>query len=194
MTVKGEADWKKLLYEILRSAMDDYVKLQPTKFRTKPFLRDAFDHAVGLFNDEEFRLLHVKNPDTQDYISLKEIIETLMEDDRADLNKMRDHLVKEARAFWETKLLHIVNIPDNFVYDGYVYQVLHSEEPSVNFDKKLIFIDKSIESTETQSDFIEICIQIIAYHEDLAIKQTDLKRLSKGVFKMLRMNGCFVNE
>lgn len=188
-------DWKVLLNAILRQAMDDYVKLQHPKFRKKKYMQEAFDSAVDMFFDSDFRLLHLKNEDG-DFMSLKDMISSILEDDRLEMEKMKEHVVGEARSFWETKIINTIYIPESFVYDGHVYSVLHSDEEDaeIDFDLKTITLNKNIKDSENQQRFVESAVKVICYHEDLAISQANLNKVGKGIFKMLRINSCFSGD
>ena len=188
-------DWKILLNAILRQAVDDYVKLQHPKFRKKKYMQEAFDSAVDMFFDSEFRLLHLKNDDGE-FMSLKEMITSILEDDRLEMDKMKEHVVNEARSFWETKLVNTIYIPESFIYDGHVYSVLHSDEEDVaiDFDLKTITLNKNIKDSENQQRFVESAVKVICHHEDLTISRVNLDKVGKGVFKMLRINSCFSGD
>ena len=133
--VEDSYDYKVLLNAILRQAIDDYIKLQHPKFRKKKYLQEAFDSAVDMFFDSEFKFLHVKDPEGN-FLSLKDLISSILEDDRLQMDKMKNHVVNEARSFWETKMVNTLYIPDSFIYDGHVYAVHHSEEEDVSIEEK----------------------------------------------------------
>ena len=189
-------DWKILLNAILRQAIDDYVKLQHHKFRKKKYMQEAFDSAVDMFFDSEFKLLHLKNEEG-DFMSLKDLISSILEDNRLEMDKMKEHVVTEARAFWETKMVNTIYIPESFIYDGHVYSVLHSEDeerPVIDFDLKTLTLNKKIQDSENQQRFVESAVKIVCYHEDLAISQKNLDKIGNGIFKMLRINSCFSGD
>ncbi len=188
-------DWKILLNAILRQAIDDYIKLQHPKFRKKKYLQEAFDSAVDMFFDSEFKFLHVKDPEG-DFMSLKDLVSSILEDDRMEMDKIKTHVVKEARSFWETKMVNTLYIPDSLIYDGHVYSVEHSteEDAIIDLDLKVISINKDIKDSENQQRFIEAAVKVICYHEDIAISQKNIDKIGKGIFKMLRINSCFSGE
>ena len=193
--VEDSYDYKVLLNAILRQAIDDYIKLQHPKFRKKKYLQEAFDSAVDMFFDSEFKFLHVKDPEGN-FLSLKDLISSILEDDRIQMDKMKNHVVNEARSFWETKMVNTLYIPDSFIYDGHVYAVHHSEEEdvSIDLDTKIISLNKDIKDSENQQRFMEASVKIICYHEDIAISQKNIDKIGKGIFKMLRINSCFSGE
>ena len=188
-------DWKVLLNAILRQAMDDYVKLQHPKFRKKKYMQEAFDSAVNMFFDSDFRFLHVKGEDG-DYMCLQELVSSILNDNRLEMDKMKNHVVSEARAFWETKLINTIYIPESFIYDGHVYSVHHSEQedPELDLDLKTITLNKNIKDSENQQKFVESAVKVVCHHEDIAISQKNLDKIGKGIFKMLRINSCFSGD
>lgn len=185
-------DYKILLNAILRQAMDDYIKLQHPKLRRKKYLQEAFDNAVDMFFDSDFRLLSIQN-DQGEHMSLKELLTEIMDDDRVKLNKLQEHLIKEARSFWETKIVNTLYIPDSFLYDGHVYSITHhnNDVPEIDFHTKIIKIDKDHLATDNQEAFLQVALKIMLYHEDIPMSQKNISILGKGIFKMLRINGCF---
>ena len=188
-------DWKILLNAILRQAIDDYIKLQHPKFRKKKYLQEAFDSAVDMFFDSDFKFLHVQGPEGN-FMSLKDLISSILEDDRLEMEKIKEHVIEEARAFWEIKMVNTLYIPDSFIYDGHVYAVHHSEEEdvSIDLDAKIICLNKDIKDSENQQRFMEASVKIICYHEDITISQKNISQIGKGIFKMLRINSCFSGE
>lgn len=130
-------DFSTLLHAILRQGIDDYIKLQHPKFRNKKYLKEAFQSSVDMFFDSEFRFLHIQDGFGEN-ISLKELIQEILSDDRFDLKKIQEHVIEEAREFWETKLIRTIYIPDSFVYDGHVYKIKHHDDgdPLIDYEKE----------------------------------------------------------
>jgi len=187
-------DYKVLLHAILRQAMDDYIKLQHPKFRSKKYLQEAFDSAVEMLFNSEYRMLYVKN-DMGTEMSLKDMVSSLMDDDRADLNKLKEHIIREAKAFWETKLVRTLYIPESFIYDGHVYTVNHTDDfdPTIDFDKKEILINRK-RTSESELQFLDLAVDIVFYHEELPAKKDVRSKLSKALFRMLKINSCFTGS
>ena len=97
-------DYKTIIKAVLRQGMDDYVKLQHPKFRTKKYLQEAFDSSVEMFFDSTYRLLYLLN-EYGEPMSLKDMMTAILEDDRVSGKNLQKHLIEEARTFWETKLI-----------------------------------------------------------------------------------------
>ena len=191
-----EHDYKRLLRGILMHAMDDYVKLQHPKNRRKKYLREAFSTATDMFFDSEYMMLHIQNGDGS-FVNLKEFLAEILGSGNLEVEKIKNHVINESRTFWETKMLSTVYIPDNIVYDGHVYsvtKVIDQEEPEIDFNQKTIKINPCSDNTENQENFIISLIKIVLYHQDLALSQEKITTIGKGVFKLLRMNACFITD
>jgi hypothetical protein len=187
-------EYKVLLHAILRQAMDDYIKLQHPKFRSKKYLQEAFDSAVQLFFDKDFKFLYLRT-DEDEEMSLKTLVGGLLEDNRADIQKIKDHVISGARTFWETKLVRTLYIPDSFIYDGHVYSIYHTDnlDPEIDFEKKEITINKKADS-ENELQFIQTALKVVFYHEDIASTPKKIDQIGKAVFRMLKINSCFTGS
>ena len=192
MNIADPKDYNVLLNAILRQAMDDYVKLQHPKLRRKKYLQEAFDNAVDMFFDSDYRLLYVSDDDGS-FMSLPELLKTLMNNNNVDISKMQEHLILEAQSFWETKMVHTLYIPDSFIYDGHVYSITaHSEDiPEIDFKSKIVKINKVFSCSDNQEAFMQVALKIMLYHEEIPMPQAKIDALGKGLFKMMRLNGCF---
>ena len=187
-------DYKTLLNAVLRQAIDDYIKLQHPKFRNKKYLKEAFTSAVELFFDKEYRFLYLKNEYDED-LNLKDLIAHLLNDNRSDLTLLQNHVIEEARVFWETKLIRTIYLPDNFIYGGHVYAVHHtdSQEASIDYNKKIITLNKRNDS-ESEQEFIELAIGVCMHHEKKNMSQKEIEEIAKIVFRMLKINSCFTGS
>ena len=187
-------DFKVLLHAILRQAMDDYIKLQHPKFRSKKYLQEAFDSALEMLFDGHFRFMYLKN-DYGEEMSLKDLVTFLLSDDRGDLEKLKSHVIEEARIFWETKLVRTLYIPDSFIYDGHVYKVYHTEDPdtTLDLDEKIIHMNKQ-GGSESEQEFLNTAVKIMYHHEDIASNKETREKLGKALFRLLKMNSCFTGS
>lgn len=189
-------DLNKLMYSVLTHAMDDYVKLQHPKTRTKKYMQEAFNSAVDMFFDKEFCFEHFLD-DEGKQISFKEFVSQLMSDDRIDLEKIKQRVINDAHSFWQNKFIYTIEIPESLIYNGHVYSVLHvedNEDAFVDFDNKLILINKDSESSDNQELFMQLVLQVVSHHEDLKIPLVNMTKLGSALFRLLRMNSCFVGE
>ena len=181
-------DYKILLHKILAQAIEDYIKLQHPSFRDKKYLQEAFEASVDMFFDSEYRFLFLKNELGED-MSLRDMVGILIDNSSADMQKLRDYVIEEARIFWETKIMRIVYVPDSFIYDGHVYDVQHTDsEPSIDYEKKIIVLNKKLDS-ESEELFLKLSIEVLCHHEGIKKKLAD--KLGRALFRMLKINSCF---
>lgn len=190
----NELDLRRLMRAILDQAIDDYVKLQHPTSRKKKYMQEAFESSVNMFFDETYTFMYLCDDD-DDPMDFSEFIHKLMDDDRVEARKIRDHVVTLAKTFWDNKLVNTISIPSTVQYEGHVYQVRHTEtarEFGVDFDNKIISINKSLRTTENQENFLLLCLKVVCFHEDIKIPLASLNKLSSSVFKLLKMNSCFI--
>ena len=187
-------DYKTILMAVLTQAMNDYVKLQHPKYRKKKYLQDAFDSSVTMLFDDTFSFLYLKNEDGES-MSLKDLLSYFISEKNMDLKKLRTHVIDEAKLFWENKLLNVLEVPQSFIYDGHVYDTVHSEEKcEVNYLEKTIYINKEINNSDIQQAFINCAVEVMLYHEEIPISKKNLQALSRGFFRMLKVNSCFLES
>ena len=187
-------DLNRLMHAILKQAMDDYVKLQHPVARRKKYMQEAFDSAVDMFFDSDFSFMYVKDEEDQE-INLKDLIHQLMSDDRVNVEKIKGHVVANAQAFWQNKFINTIDIPESLIYNGHVYHILHiddNDDAAVDFDNKTIGINKNLDCSDNQELFMQLCLQVVAYHEEFKIPASTMKKLGSSLFRLLRMNSCFV--
>lgn len=187
-------DWETILMAILTQAMNDYVKLQHPKYRRKKYLQEAFDSAVRMLFDDTFEFMYLKN-DLGDDMSLPDLLSNFISEKNMDLEKLRTHVISEAKLFWENKLLNVLEIPESFIYDGHVYDTIHTDdECKVDYISKSIHIDKDNSNSDTQQVFIKAAVEIMLYHEEIPIAKKNIDILAKGFFRMLKVNSCFLQS
>lgn len=192
MGMNAEEDYKTLLMAILTQAMNDYVKLQHPKYRKKKYLQEAFDNSVKMLFDDSFEFLYLKN-EYGENMSLKDLLSYFITERNLDLQKLRAHVISEAKIFWENKLLNILEVPESFIYDGHVYDTVNSDEDVfVDYVDKIIYINKETNNSDTQQAFIKCAVEIMLYHEEIPISKKNIETLAKGFFRMLRVNSCFL--
>lgn len=189
-------DVQRLHEMILKQAMEDYVKLQHPRTRSKQYLQEAFQHAVDMLFDSTYRFLYLKNDDGGE-LSLAEMMTTILHKETVDLNKLRNHLIKDAEMFWAAKDIKTLDIPDDIVVDGHIYMVLPIEDDAIedsyriDYDKKEIYLNKNSSDSTNQEALCLAMIELVAHHDDVKVSGVALDRLGRGLFRLLRMNNCF---
>lgn len=191
MDIIDHHDFGKLLSAIIRQALDDYIKLQHPKYRQKKYLIEAWDQAVDMFFDDEYRFLAIQNDDGDD-MSLRDMVKTALKSDRADIQKLRDYAIQEALEFWDNKDIKTLDIPETVQVSGHVYKVRHTEDSNyvIDFTEKILTLDKR-PGIHNEERFINAVFEIMMYYEEIPIKKTNMKSMSKAWFRMLKVNNCF---
>jgi len=185
-------DYKTLLLAILRQAIDDYIKLQHPKCRKKKYLTEAFQNAIDMFFDSDYKMLYLRNDDGVD-MSVQDMLALLLKRETPDITKLRDYLVKEVMTFWDTKEINVIEIPETLQINGHVYHIYHTDKtPKINFKNKTIKIDKDSDKTENQEQFMHQVVEIMLHHEEISLSKEHLKQLSSTWFRTLKLNNCFL--
>lgn len=182
-------DFKKLLAAILKQAIEDYVKLQHPKARSKKYLQEAFESAVGLIFDPEYRLAGVQN-ELGEETSLDDLVTHILNGATADPEELQQYVVDQAKRFWERKKLHVIDIPETLIMDGAVYEVVQSEqEPWVDHDDHTIYCDKQTPSRANEETFVVLATEVMTKQASIPCK--DPAKLGKAFYRLLRMNNSF---
>lgn len=189
-----EKDVVVLCTNILRQAIDDYSKLAHPKQRRKKYLEEAYQNAVNMFFDSAYKMIAFKNDDDED-MSLEDFIKRVLESERVDLDRLRDHVINQAVEYWETKDIRTVVIPSSVYVNGHVYQTSHHEDDyKVDYDEKVIYLNRDDSNSENQEGFVAAVHEIVCYHEDITISKQQREQLSRAWFRVLRVNNCFVGD
>ena len=188
-------DWETILMAILTQAMNDYVKLQHPKYRRKKYLQEAFDSAVRMLFDDTFEFMYLKN-DLGDDMSLPDLLSNFISEKNMDLEKLTNARNKRSKnCFGKINFLNVLEIPESFIYDGHVYDTIHTDdECKVDYISKSIHIDKDNSNSDTQQVFIKAAVEIMLYHEEIPIAKKNIDILAKGFFRMLKVNSCFLQS
>jgi hypothetical protein len=187
-------DRSKLFYHIIYQAIEDYTKLQHPTMRQKRYLEEAFCHANDMLFDETFQFLSIYNDDGQ-HMSFPEMLQELFAHS-VDIEKLQTYLVTTAKTHWENRTVQTIKIPENVIIDGHCYVVNQEteEEPHISFDEKIIKLDKNQQDTYNQEEFCRLLVQIVCMHEEIPMSKSNMDKLGRGLFRLLRLNDCFNGE
>lgn len=179
-------DWRLLLRQVLGSAMDDYIKLQHPSYRDKTYLQEAFQNAVDMLFDTDYRLMFIQNSDGED-MSLQDLVDEALDIEDLDTDALRAYVVGAAKNHWEQKEMATINIPDMFAVEGYVYDVVHERgEYEFDYDNRVLYIDR--ESNDKEQDFITALFEALCLHLDLRISKRNREEISRGFYRVLKVN------
>jgi hypothetical protein len=192
-------DYRALLQNVLRQAIDDYIKLQPPNQRRRTYLQEAFQDAVDMLFDSEYRALNIKNPHGED-ISLKELIQLALDKDSVSpkqLAEFRESIIQQSLEFWENKDLNTLYIPRSLVIDGHVYTVVQDktvEEYDIDFEDKIVFLSGDFDNSTTHQHFIHVVALLMFHHTEISMSAKNIEAISKILFRTLKMNSCFLGN
>lgn len=192
-------DYRSLLRKVLQQAIDDYIKLQPPNQRRKTYLQEAFDDAIDMLFDSDYRALNIKNSKGED-MSLKELIELALDKDSVSPKQLKDFkasVIQQALDFWENKDLNTLYIPKTFIIDGHAYRVIQEPDADpyeIDFEEKIIFLAGDFESSTTHETFTHVIMSLIMHHNDVSITAKNLDAISKTLFRTLKMNSSFLGS
>lgn len=180
-------DYKILLGAVLRQAMDDYVKLFHPRTRSKVYLQEAFDNAVGLFFNPDYRLENIWDQEGNN-ISLVGMIKEVSGLSSFDLKLLRQHLASQAKDYWGKRLVDSIEVPDTLVLpNGYVYRVVHAYRVEVDRDNLVIYCSRE-DTPKAKEEFFQVLLELLLENYDVSTE------LGKAFYRLLSMNNCFIKQ
>ena len=186
-------DYRTLVTKVVMQGVQDYVSLAHPKARVKKFLNDAHLSSIYMLFDDTYRFEHFTNG-YEDKCSLEDMLMVSTERENVDIDKFRKWVIERAKANMEKKDIVTVNIPDTLFIDGHVYEVIHDDESdhfSIDFEEKVIVMNKSVDNSDNQEHFVLAAFEITLYHQDTRMSAAARKNLAKTWFRVLRSNSCF---
>lgn len=192
---KAQRDYKALLLGIVKQSMDEYIKLQHPRYRKKGYLQDAFESSVEMFFDDSFRFLYLKNEDGE-MMSLQDLLSMFVSSKNMEIKKIKEHLITESKMYWENKLINVIDIPSALVYDGHVYLIEHSSDTDyqIDYEAKIISLNMDSNNSDNQQTFVAAASEVMLYHENVPIQKKYIPVLGKALFRLLKMNSCFLES
>jgi hypothetical protein len=183
-------DYRKLMSAVLRQAMDDYIKMQHPKQRQRKYEREAFWSARDLLWDNECEL-EIED-DEGNPMTLETLAMAAADRENVDLERLRSYVVQEAVNYWEDKDVKTIDIPEDVVIEGHTYQIQQSDERDIDFDSKIIYLDKRGPTAE--EDFMMAMVELGCHHGNIRTSSKARKELGKVLYRLLRINSCFVGD
>lgn len=190
-----KSELQNLLSEVLHQILDDYVKLTHPKTRKDKYLYEYYLMAVDAIFDPEYRFLAMKSLIENDYLSLKEMLAIVLENDyvnESHILKLQEWVAKETIRFWTEKKMPnhpVLYIPDTICVDGLVFDIFHDEDIKkfrVDMDDKVIHMNKT--SQYAQNHLLEVLIYIDVLRKDINMSSKLVSEIASGLFVNLKMN------
>lgn len=187
---ESHEDYRKLASAILRQAMDDYVKMLHPKYRQRKYEREAFWSARDLLWDPEYEL-NIEDEEGQP-VTLRKLAMAASDRENVDLDKLRSYILAESTNYWNNKDVKTINIPEDVIIEGHAYSVFQADDAKIDYDEKTIYLDKQSPIAEEQ--FMQLLLELSCYHADIRTSTKARKDLGKALYRLLRINSCFVGE
>lgn len=187
-------DMKKLKLAILNQSIQDYIKLQHPKYRSKKYLEESFIYSVNMFFDPCYSFLYFFNEEGE-HESTLEFISSTTNTSITSLQPMKDYLKEQSILYWDNKKMKTFTIPPYLVYNGLIYNILMSESDNkikIDYEKNEIFFDKK--DKEAEKIFIEAFIQIVQKEQNLKLSDKDKNILVKSIHDLLKMNNLYIKK
>lgn len=189
--MNGHEDFQKLMSAILRQAMDDYVKMQHPRRRRKKYEKEAFWSARDLLWKPEY-LLNINDPEGK-AMDLEELAKAAADRENVKIESLQNYLLEESERYWSEKKLKTVNIPEDVVVSGHVYEVRHQYGPlNIDYDEKIISINKT--GPVAEEEFMQAMLDLTCHHDEIKTSAKARKQLGKAIYRLMRINNCFVGD
>jgi len=186
------SDMKKLKIAVLKQSMDDYVKLQHYRYRSKKYLEESFLYAVCVFFDPTYTFLYFFN-DNELNMSSKEFIASALNINIKNLNPMQNYLKNESIRYWNKKYMKTFTIPSYLVFQGIVYNILMSEkENKICYKKNEIYLNKKQEGAGKV--LISLFTELVDKENKLRLTNKQKDDISESFYSLLKMNRLYLDE
>lgn len=183
-------DMRKLKLAILNQSIQDYIKLQHPKYRSKKYLEESFIYSVNMFFDPGYSFLYFLNEEGEHQSTL-EFIRSATDTYIKNLEPMKTYLKNQSIEHWKNKYMKTFKIPNYLVYNGIVYNLLMHEKSKyiIDYSKNEIFLNKK--SNTAESEFILIFLELVKKERSIKISKKDQKTLSEEIYSFLKMNKMY---
>jgi len=185
-----QEDHRKLMSAILRQTIDDYIKMQHPRYRRRKYEREAFWSARDLLWDDDC-VLNIQDAEGLD-MNLSSLCEAASDRDNVDIKNLRKYLIKQSQEYWKEKPVKTVEIPEDVVIEGHAYQVQQAEDTEIDFENKIILLDKL--SPTAEEEFMRAMVDLTCHHGEIKTSGKARKELGKALYRLLRINSCFTGE
>ena len=183
-------DYRKLMSAVLRQAMDDYIKLQHPRSRRRKYEREAFWSARDLLWDNECSLSIADEEGHE--MTLEALAKAAADRENVDLDRLRSYLISESIEYWENKDVKTISIPEDVVVEGHAYAVQQADSTSIDFDDKIIYLDKQGPTAEEQ--LMSAMVELTCHHGEIRTSAKARREMGKALYRLLRINDCFVGD
>lgn len=184
-------DMKKLKLAVLNQSIQDYIKLQHPKYRSKKYLEESFIYCVNMFFNEEYRFMYFLD-DFGNNLNTKDFIASASSTYIKDLEPMKKYLKNESIKYWKEKYMKTFTIPPYIVFEGIVYNLLMSESKTeIDWEKNEIHFNKKDKQSELT--FVSLFVEIMKKEHNLKLTKKESTLIADSILNFLKMNKLYLD-
>tara|TARA_Y100000592_G_C5475349_1_gene321966 strand:- start:3489 stop:4082 length:594 start_codon:yes stop_codon:yes gene_type:complete len=189
LDLKHDDEYKSLLEAVVKAAKVDYIKLAHPARRNKKYLVHDYQTSIDMFFDKNFTFENFLSYETQEPLSLKELLIVMLGSASVSIDKTKQHILDETIKYWWTKNFHDLKVPNQINILGKVYSIHNASTSHIDYKTFKIYIN--LKKQNKDRDFINLCLQIILKESNINLEQEDFNKLFKILYLFLKINGAF---
>lgn len=189
LDLKHDDEYKSLIEAVVKAAKVDYIKLAHPARRNKKYLIHDYQTSIDMFFNENFTFENFISYDSEEPLSLKELLIVMLGSSSVSVNKTKQHILDETIKYWWTKSFHDLKVPNQVNILGQVYSVHNASKEYIDYEQNKIYL--SIKKENKDRIFIKLCLEIILKNIDINLEENQFKDLYKALYLFLKINGAF---
>lgn len=189
LDLKHDDEYKSLIEAVVKAAKVDYIKLAHPARRNKKYLIHDYKTSIDMFFDKNFTFENFLSYETQEPLSLKELLIVMLGSASVSIDKTKQHILDETIKYWWTKNFHDLKVPNQINILGKVYSIHNASASHIDYKTFKIYLN--LKKQNKDRDFINLCLQIILKESNINLEQEDFNNLFKILYLFLKINGAF---
>ena len=189
LDLKHDDEYTSLIEAVVKAAKVDYIKLAHPARRNKKYLIHDYKTSIDMFFDKNFTFENFLSYETQEPLSLKELLIVMLGSASVSIDKTKQHILDETIKYWWTKNFHDLKVPNQINILGKVYSIHNASASHIDYKTFKIYLN--LKKQNKDRDFINLCLQIILKESNINLEQEDFNNLFKILYLFLKINGAF---
>ena len=189
LDLEHDDEYKSLIEAVVKAAKVDYIKLAHPARRNKKYLIHDYQTSIDMFFDENFTFENFTSYESQENLSLKELLIIMLGSSSVSLDKTKQHILDETIKYWWTKNFHDLKVPNHINILGKVYSVHNASTEYIDFEKNKLYFN--LKKQNNDRIFIKLCLKIILKESNIELSDVDFQNLYKVIYLFLKINGAF---
>lgn len=189
LDLKHDDEYKSLIEAVIKAAKVDYIKLAHPARRNKKYLIHDYQTSIDMFFDDKFTFENFLSYESQEPLSLKELLIVMLGSSSVSLDKTKQHILDETIKYWWTKNFHDLKVPSKINILGKVYSVHNASKEFIDYDRNKLYLN--IKKQNKDRIFIKLCLEIILKESDINLEEQQFQNLFKVLYLFLKINGAF---